>query len=44
VIGSDDSFPPADRDPMGSLRRAGLNEDAIRQIAERNPRDLFRLP
>ena len=44
VIGSDDSFPPADRDPMGSLRRAGFSADEIHRIAELNPRGLFRLP
>jgi aminocarboxymuconate-semialdehyde decarboxylase len=44
VIGSDDSFPPADHDPMGSLRRAGFTGEQIHQIAETNPRRLFRLP
>ena len=41
VIGSDDSFPPADRDPLGSLRRAGFSADEIHAIAETNPRKLF---
>ena len=44
VIGSDDSFPPADYDPMQSLRQAGLDAQTIDQIAQHNPRALFRLP
>lgn len=44
VIGSDDGFPPADRDPVESLRRAGFSETAMHQIGEDNPRRLFRLP
>jgi aminocarboxymuconate-semialdehyde decarboxylase len=44
LIGSDDSFPPADHDPLASLRRAGFSADEIDRIAERNPRALFRLP
>ncbi len=45
VLGSDDSFPPADRDPMGSIRSAGFTAAEIRTIAEDNPRVLFpRLP
>jgi aminocarboxymuconate-semialdehyde decarboxylase len=44
VLGSDDGFPPADRDPLGSLARAGFGPDDIRQIADENPRRLFRLP
>jgi aminocarboxymuconate-semialdehyde decarboxylase len=43
VIGSDDSFPPADRDPLASLRAAGFSADEIRRIGEDNPRRLFRL-
>lgn len=43
VLGSDDSFPPADRDPLGSLRDAGFNDSAIQQITEKNPRELFRI-
>jgi aminocarboxymuconate-semialdehyde decarboxylase len=41
VIGSDDGFPPADHDPLGSLRRAGFSEEEIHRIAEANPRRLF---
>jgi aminocarboxymuconate-semialdehyde decarboxylase len=45
VIGTDDGFPPADHDPLGSLRRAGFSAEEIRRIAEANPRGLFeRLP
>lgn len=42
VLGSDDSFPPADRDPMASLRAAFEAAD-VRRIADDNPRELFRL-
>ena len=44
VVGSDDGFPPADHDPLGSLWRAGFGGDEVHQIAEANPRALFRLP
>jgi aminocarboxymuconate-semialdehyde decarboxylase len=45
VVGSDESFPPADRDPLGSLRRAGFTAEDIRRISDDNPRALFpRLP
>jgi aminocarboxymuconate-semialdehyde decarboxylase len=44
VIGSDDSFPPADRDPLASLRAAGFGAEEIRRIGEINPRRLYRLP
>jgi aminocarboxymuconate-semialdehyde decarboxylase len=43
LIGSDDSFPPADRNPLDSLRRTGFSREEIHQIAELNPRRLFRL-
>jgi aminocarboxymuconate-semialdehyde decarboxylase len=43
VIGTDDSFPPADHDPLGTLHRAGFSDEEIHRIAERNPRELFRL-
>lgn len=43
VIGSDDSFPPADDDPLGSLRLAGFGLEEIEIISEKNPRALFRL-
>ena len=41
VIGTDDGFPPADHDPLGSLRRAGFKEEEIHRIAETTPRALF---
>lgn len=43
VLGSDDSFPPADREPLESLRAAGFDASQIRRITEDNPRQLFRL-
>ena len=43
VIGSDDSFPPADADPLASLRGAGFSDAEIEIIGEKNPRRLFRL-
>ena len=43
LIGSDDSFPPADHDPLGSLRRAGFSHEEIHRIGELNPRAMFRL-
>jgi aminocarboxymuconate-semialdehyde decarboxylase len=43
VLGSDDSFPPADRDPIASLRAAGFDRAAIERITEENPRRLFRI-
>lgn len=43
VLGSDDSFPPADLDPLASVRAAGFSEPDFRRITEDNPRELFRL-
>ena len=43
VLGSDDPFPPMDRDPLASLRRAQLSPSQVERIAEANPRHLFRL-
>jgi aminocarboxymuconate-semialdehyde decarboxylase len=43
VLGTDDSFPPADRDPLGSLRAAGFSAGEIEQIAAANPARLFKL-
>ena len=42
VVGTDESFPPADRDPLGSLKRAGFSAEDIQKIGEENPRRLFR--
>jgi aminocarboxymuconate-semialdehyde decarboxylase len=45
VVGSDYSFPPADLDPIGTVRAAGFSAEEIQAICERNPRSLFpRLP
>jgi aminocarboxymuconate-semialdehyde decarboxylase len=43
VLGSDDSFPPADRDPLASVRAAGFGAADVKRITEENPRELFRL-
>jgi aminocarboxymuconate-semialdehyde decarboxylase len=43
VIGSDDGFPPADRDPLASLRAAGFTAAEVDRIADGTPRRLFRL-
>ena len=43
VLGSDDSFPPADRDPLASLRAAGFDAADVERITEGNPRQLFRI-
>ena len=43
ALGSDYSFPPADRDPMATVRAAGFSPAEIRAIAEDNPRKLFPL-
>jgi aminocarboxymuconate-semialdehyde decarboxylase len=43
VLGSDDSFPPADLDPLASLRAAGFDVAEVHTITEHNPRSLFRL-
>jgi aminocarboxymuconate-semialdehyde decarboxylase len=45
VLGSDYSFPPADHDPLATVRAAGFTEKQVAQIADENPRVLFpRLP
>jgi len=41
VLGSDYSFPPADLDPVGTVRAAGFSEAEFRMIAEDNPLALF---
>ncbi|HET9715969.1 MAG TPA: amidohydrolase family protein [Pseudolabrys sp.] len=41
VLGSDYSFPPADLDPVGTVRAAGFAPAEIQAILERNPRALF---
>jgi aminocarboxymuconate-semialdehyde decarboxylase len=42
VLGTDYSFPPADLDPLASLRAAGFSAGDIDKIAERNPRRCFK--
>ncbi len=45
ALGSDYSFPPADRDPVGMVRSAGFTDAELKAIVEDNPRVLFpRLP
>jgi aminocarboxymuconate-semialdehyde decarboxylase len=41
VLGSDYSFPPADLDPLATIRGAGFSDVDIRAIAEDTPRALF---
>ena len=41
VLGTDYSFPPADMDPLGTVRDAGFSADERRAIEELNPRALF---
>jgi aminocarboxymuconate-semialdehyde decarboxylase len=43
VLGSDDSFPPADHDPLASLEAAGFDALEVKRITQDNPRELFRL-
>jgi aminocarboxymuconate-semialdehyde decarboxylase len=45
ALGTDESFPPADRDPVASVKAAGFSAGDIELITEINPRRLFpRLP
>jgi len=45
ALGTDYSFPPADNDPLATVRAAGLNEAQMKAICEDTPRALFpRLP
>jgi aminocarboxymuconate-semialdehyde decarboxylase len=41
VLGTDYSFPPADEDSLGTVRRAGFTAEETRLITEANPRRLF---
>ena len=43
VLGSDDPFPPMDKDPLSTIRAAGLSPAQVQEITEDNPRRLFRL-
>jgi aminocarboxymuconate-semialdehyde decarboxylase len=42
VLGTDYSFPPADLDPLASLRAAGFSAADVEKMAEGNPRRLFK--
>lgn len=45
ALGTDEAFPPSDRDPVASVKAAGFSSADIELIAEANPRRLFpRLP
>ena len=44
VLGTDESFPPHEADPLGALRAAAFTPEEIRRIGVENPRQLFRLP
>jgi aminocarboxymuconate-semialdehyde decarboxylase len=41
ALGSDYSFPPADTDPISSVRAAGFSEPQLATVLEENPRRLF---
>ena len=41
ALGSDYSFPPADTDPVATVKAAGFSEPEFRAIVEDNPRRLF---
>jgi aminocarboxymuconate-semialdehyde decarboxylase len=43
LLGTDDSFPPADRDPLGSLAAAALPAEQAEMIAGGNARKVFGL-
>ena len=41
ALGSDYSFPPADNDPVATVRAAGFSDAEIKAIVEDNPREIF---
>jgi aminocarboxymuconate-semialdehyde decarboxylase len=41
LLGTDDSFPPADPQPLKSLEAARFSDVEIAQICEDNPRSVF---
>jgi len=41
ALGSDYSFPPEDRDPVNTVRKAGFSAEDVKKILEDNPRALF---
>ncbi len=43
VLGTDDAFPPADSNPLQSLKNANFNASEIHTVSEINPRALFKI-
>jgi aminocarboxymuconate-semialdehyde decarboxylase len=43
VLGSDDPFPPMDKDPLASVKGAGFSAEEVKRIADDNPRRLLKL-
>jgi aminocarboxymuconate-semialdehyde decarboxylase len=41
ALGTDESFPPSDRDPLATVKAAGFSAAEIKAITEDNPRRLF---
>ena len=41
VLGSDYSFPPADLDPVGTVRKAGFSDVEVAKILDDNARALI---
>ena len=41
VLGSDYSFPPADLDPVGTVRKAGFSNAEVAKILDDNARQLI---
>jgi aminocarboxymuconate-semialdehyde decarboxylase len=41
LLGSDYSFPPADLDPVGTVRRAGFSDTEVAKILDHNARELI---
>jgi aminocarboxymuconate-semialdehyde decarboxylase len=41
MLGTDESFPPADRDPLLSLKQAAFSAAEIKMIVDTNPRRVF---
>ncbi len=43
LLGSDDPFPPMDKDPLASVKRAGFSAEEITRIVDENPRRLLKI-
>ena len=41
LLGSDYSFPPADLDPVGTVRSAGFSDTEVARILDHNARELI---